>query len=58
MLDDIILSERYKIIGQIGKGSYSKVSSAYDKLLHKTVAVKIYDKINILEWNNLENIKR
>lgn len=49
--DDTI--NRYKIIGQIGKGSFSLVSSAYDKINNRHVAVKIYEKINSQGWNRL-----
>ena len=46
-------------MGQIGKGSYSTVSSAVDVgNKNKIVAVKIYDKINTLSWSHLENIKK
>lgn len=60
--DDVVteedVSDRYKIIGQIGKGAFSIVSSAYDKLANRHVAVKIYEKLNSLGWHRLENIKR
>ena len=60
--DDVLSTEdysnRYKIIGQIGKGGFSVVSSAYDKLTNRSVAVKIYDKLNTLGWHRLENIKK
>lgn len=51
--NDIVLEQRYKIIGQIGKGSFSIVSSAFDKVTHKTIAVKIYDKISNQGWHRL-----
>ena len=44
---------RYKIIGQIGKGSFSLVSSAFDKINNRNIAVKIYEKINSLGWSRL-----
>jgi serine/threonine protein kinase len=58
VITDEDVSNRYKIIGQIGKGAFSIVSSAYDKLSNRHVAVKIYEKLNNLGWHRLENIKR
>jgi hypothetical protein len=55
--DDVItdkdVSYRYKIIGQIGKGAFSIVSSAYDNLANRQVAVKIYEKVNTMGWHRL-----
>lgn len=60
--DDVISDhttiDRYKVIGQIGKGSFSIVSSAFDKVNNCNVAVKIYEKVNSLGWNRLESIKK
>lgn len=44
--DDLISDKaaiyKYKVIGQIGKGSFSTVSSAFDRVNNRNVAVKIY----------------
>ncbi len=58
VLSDQATIDKYKIIGQIGKGSFSIVSSAFDKLNNRDVAVKIYEKINSLGWSRLESIKK
>ena len=48
----------YEIKGIIGKGSFSKVKLAINKITKEKVAIKIIDKKFILKKNNSERIKR
>lgn len=41
--------ERYKILDQIGQGSYAIVKLAFDKKESKYVAIKMYDKLKLMD---------
>ena len=47
-----------RMMSHIGKGSFSVVHSAVDRLTNKTIAIKAYEKIDNLEWYRLYNLKR
>ncbi|MBI4321334.1 MAG: protein kinase [Chloroflexi bacterium] len=41
MVDQIVLNNRYRVLGLIGEGGMAKVYKAEDRLLERTVAVKV-----------------
>lgn len=48
---DMIFDRRYKLLHEIGRGSYGRVWLARDEYGKKEVAVKIYTSIHVDEWS-------
>ena len=55
--ENSVLSD-YEIKGILGKGTFSKVKLAFNKISNEKVAIKIIDKQFTLNKNNYERIKR
>ena len=55
--ENSVLAE-YEIKGMLGKGTFSKVKLATNKITNEKVAIKIIDKQFTLNKNNYERIKR